>query len=82
MEKTARTPPTASRRGRGDGGEGRDMNKSDADKPSILWRWKGSAGEYREGRVDQEMRYLIKIDGEWDMKKDLDFKGYEERVTG
>jgi hypothetical protein len=50
------------------------------DKPSIFWRWKGSKAEYREGHVDQEMRYLIKIDGEWDMKADLDIKGYKEKV--
>ncbi len=48
------------------------------DKPSILWRWKGH-GEFIEGQVQQEMRDLIKISGEWFMKQDIDIKGYEEK---
>ena len=51
------------------------------DKPPIFWRWKGKE-KFNEGRVDQEMRFMIKIRGEWYMKCDIDIKGYEEKVTG
>lgn len=49
-------------------------------KPPILWRWKGH-GKFTEGVVQQEMKEMIKIDGEWFLKADIDIKGYEEKVT-
>lgn len=49
-------------------------------KPPILWRWAGH-GEFTEGVVQQEMKCLINISGEWFIKADIDIKGYEEKVT-
>lgn len=49
------------------------------DKPPILWRWKGK-GKFTEGFVQQEMKDLIKISGEWYLKQDIEIRAYWEGV--